>query len=74
MHFKLTSEQLKWQKEVRDFLKEVVTPELLKEVEEHEDKEPGPLEKEYKRKIAEKGWMGISWPKEYGGLEKSAVE
>jgi len=74
LHFKLTSEQLKWQKEVRDFLKEVVTPELLKEVEEHEDKEPGPLEKEYKRKIAEKGWMGISWPKEYGGLEKSAVE
>jgi len=74
MNFNLTRAQLDWQQEVRDFLKEVVTPDLRIEVEEHEDQQPGPLEKEYKRKVANKGWAGISWPKEYGGLNKTAME
>ncbi|MFB3168545.1 acyl-CoA dehydrogenase family protein [Neobacillus sp. 179-C4.2 HS] len=74
MQFHLTPEQLAWQQEVRNFLKEVVTPELLKEVEEHEDKAAGPLEREYYKRIAEKGWKAMNWSKEYGGLERTAVE
>lgn len=26
------------------------------------------------RKLAEKGWIGLSWPKRYGGQERSALE
>jgi 3-oxocholest-4-en-26-oyl-CoA dehydrogenase alpha subunit len=74
MRFQLTEGQLAWQLEIRNFLKEVITPEFLQEVEEHEDKAAGPLEQEYKRKIVEKGWAAMSWPKEYGGLGLSAVE
>lgn len=74
MQFHLTPEQLVWQLEVRNFLKEVVTPELLKEVEEHEDKTAGPLEREYYKRIAEKGWKAMNWSKEYGGLGRTAVE
>jgi 3-oxocholest-4-en-26-oyl-CoA dehydrogenase alpha subunit len=44
MRFRLTEDQLVWQQEIRNFLKEVITPEFRQEVEEHEDKAPGPLE------------------------------
>jgi alkylation response protein AidB-like acyl-CoA dehydrogenase len=74
MKFQLTEKQIQWQKEIREFLTEVITPELLQEAEEHEDKQPGPLEKEYKRKIYEKGWATINWPKEMGGLGLTAME
>lgn len=74
MNFQLTDKQLEWKQEVKEFIKEIVTPELLAEVEENEDRMPGKLEKEYKRKIAEKGWTAINWPIEYGGLGLTAVE
>lgn len=70
----LTEQQQAWQQEVRRFLQEAITPELLREVEEREDQAPGPLEREYKRKIAENRWVGLNWPKELGGLGLSTVE
>lgn len=29
---------------------------------------------EFSRSLAKKGWIGMTWPKEYGGHEKSALE
>ncbi|RFU62812.1 acyl-CoA dehydrogenase [Peribacillus saganii] len=29
---------------------------------------------EFSRKIGEKGWLGMTWPKQYGGHERSALE
>jgi hypothetical protein len=29
---------------------------------------------EFSRKIGERGWLGLTWPKEYGGHERSALE
>lgn len=74
MRFHFTQEQLDWQQEVRDFLKENVTPELLEEVNKNRQKEPGPLEREYQKKFSEKGWYSMNWPKEYGGLGKTAMD
>jgi alkylation response protein AidB-like acyl-CoA dehydrogenase len=74
MKFQLTKEQLEWQQEIRGFLHEVVTPELLQEAEDHEDKELGPLEREYRRKLIEIGWTAINWPKEMGGLGLTNME
>src|SRR5260370_2875264 len=34
----------------------------------------GPLARAFHRQMFEKGWWGIGWPKEFGGLGKSAVE
>jgi alkylation response protein AidB-like acyl-CoA dehydrogenase len=28
----------------------------------------------FRRKLAEKGWLAISWPREYGGAERSHIE
>lgn len=74
MNFRLTKQQLAWQQEVRSFIKENVTPELLAEVKETDDKQAGPLEKVFLQKVIEKGWHGLNWPKEYGGLNKGAVD
>ena len=29
---------------------------------------------DFTKKVAAKGWLGITWPKEYGGLERSHVD
>jgi len=76
MDFRLTTEQAKWREEVREFLREAVTPELEQELLERGGLEgsDGPAWQEFRRKIVERGWLGLNWPKEYGGLEKTAVE
>ncbi len=76
MDFHLTAEQGKWQEEVRDFLREAMTPEFRSELNESEGGElfRGPLEKQFWSKMAGRGWLSTNWPKEYGGLEKSAIE
>jgi hypothetical protein len=30
--------------------------------------------KEFSRKLGERGWIGMTWPKKYGGQERSALE
>ena len=29
---------------------------------------------EFSRKLGEQGWIGMMWPQEYGGRERSAIE
>ena len=36
--------------------------------------ELNPALEEFRRKLAEKGWLAISWPREYGGVESSHIE
>ncbi len=75
MDFAFTEEQLVFQKEVRAFIKEVLTPELKKELDEGSGYEGrGPAIEAYRRKLGERGWLGISWPKEYGGGGRSRLE
>ncbi len=31
-------------------------------------------DKEFSRKVAERGWIAMTWPKQYGGHERSALE
>ncbi|WP_342042829.1 hypothetical protein [Bacillus sp. OTU2372] len=38
MRFQLTEEQLTWQQEIREFLREIITPELLLEAEVNQGK------------------------------------
>jgi len=63
MDFGFTPEQDAWRKEVRDFLAQELPHEDPAVVERGLDGvSPG-----FSRKIAEKGWIGLSWPKECGG-------
>lgn len=75
MNIELTTQQRALQMEVREYMKTVMTPELLEEMKIPEFKEGGGPEfrRQYARMGAD-GWIGLSWSKELGGKELSAVE
>ncbi|OGA43233.1 MAG: hypothetical protein A3G24_11245 [Betaproteobacteria bacterium RIFCSPLOWO2_12_FULL_62_13] len=75
MDFGFTPEQEALRREVGAFIAEHVTPEVVAEMEGHNEgllgvtrgTSRGPAVRELFRKIGERGWLGISYPKEYGG-------
>lgn len=74
MDFAYTPEQETLREGVRQFIAENVTPEILAEVEESGVRSRGPKTREMYQKVADKGWIGISWPKEYGGQGGSRID
>lgn len=68
---KFTSEQNEFRKEVRAFLE--------KEREEGSfrtsaDSWMSGYSEEFSAKLGQQGWIGMTWPKEYGGQERSAID
>ena len=70
----LSEEDLAWRDEVRAFIAENVNDELRREHAHEDENGRGPLVSEFHRKLGERGWNATNWPKEYGGLETSAVQ
>lgn len=73
MDFELDAGQRAWLAEVREFLQHNVTAELRTELAEHDLEVPDGEVARFRRKIGEKGWFGLNWPREYGGLGLGAV-
>ena len=73
MDFDLDAEQSAWLAEVREFLRDNVTPALRAELAAHDLEYRGGEVAAFRRKIGEKGWFGLNWPPEYGGLGLGAV-
>ncbi len=75
MNIELTTGQKALQREVREYMKTVMTPELLEEMKDDDLREGGGPEfrKQYARMGAD-GWIGLSWSKALGGGELSHVE
>ena len=67
MEFELTEEQKILQKSAADFLKKEYPKDLVRHLEETDEK----YSPELWRKMAELGWMGLHLPEEYGGTEWS---
>src|SRR5207247_250652 len=55
-------------------LQKAVTPALVAEMRQAGNEGDGRLARAFHRKMFERGWWAIGWPKEFGGLGKSAVE
>src|SRR5689334_6100778 len=68
MDFELDSDQRAWRDEVRAFLRENVTADLFRERAERGFEHPGGHLAAFRKKVGEKGWWGLNWPTEYGGL------
>ena len=71
MRFTFTKEQDEFRQKIRDFLRAeleagVFYPRSASLV--------GLPSREFSLKMAEKGWMGLTWPKQYGGQGRSYVE
>ncbi len=72
MEIALTSEQEALKRELRGYFAELATPEYLAEISGGEG--GGPLYGKVLRQLGADGWLGIGWPKEYGGQGRSAIE
>lgn len=71
MNFGFTETQRKFREEVRAFLEEELSKGSFRV------RSNGWVEgysPEFSRKVAERGWIGITWPKEYGGQGRSYVD
>ena len=74
MDFGYTGEQEDLRQQVQKFIGDNVSQDLLDEMEGGEEGGRGPQYRELVKKVADKGWIGISWPKEYGGQSGSRID
>ncbi len=74
MDFELSDEEQAFEKEVVAFLEANASPEVMDDNPEHLSQTvETPAKRAFMRKLAEQGWLGMSWPKEYGGQERSGI-
>jgi len=75
MKLAFSAEHEKLRKDLRAYFKKMMTPELKEELR-HDFKGEGggPLWKQTMRQLGKDGWIGLGWPKAYGGMEKGPME
>ncbi len=73
MRIELTAEQQQFERDIYNYLKENVPPGLSEERLKYVEGD-GPICKQFIRQLGEDGWMGIGWPKEYGGQDRTPIE
>jgi len=71
MNFEFTEEQEKFRQEVKDFLEDEIKQGTF---------QPGcdawiqGYSPEFTKKVSQKGWIGLTWPEEYGGKGRSHID
>ncbi|MEJ2719173.1 MAG: acyl-CoA dehydrogenase family protein [Deltaproteobacteria bacterium] len=65
MDFGYTQDEKQFRQKLGDFLDQHLTEDIARQ--NWEDKGVGPEGREFSRKLAAFGFLGMSWPKEYGG-------
>ena len=74
MDFDLGPEELKFKEEVQTFLESVASPEIFDpQGEQLSQTVDTPAKRRFIQQLGENGWLGMSWPKEYGGKEIEGV-
>ena len=71
MDFKFTEEQEKFRKEVRDFLEGEINQGTFQPSCDAWIQGYSP---EFTKKVSRKGWIGLTWPKQYGGQARSHTD
>ena len=71
MDFRFTDEQEAFRDEVRAFLDDTLTEDFWDE--QRTTRKPG-WSPEFSRAAAERGWLGIAWPVEFGGQARGKIE
>ena len=74
MQYDFSPEQVAWRDEIRAFIRANITPALLDEQREAGNEGKGPLAQEFIVKLRDRGYWGLAWPAEYGGLGRSAID
>ena len=74
MELQLTAAQNDWREEVTDFLDAELPARFEKSTEWCEDEDFWAFATAFTRKVSAKGWIGLTWPTEYGGLARPPVD
>ena len=75
MDFGFSEENERFRAAIRSFIVDHVTPGILQEMRDGTAGVGiGPLTRELILKIGERGWIGMSWPKEYGGQDADIID
>ncbi len=72
MHLAYTREQEALQHELRSYYRSLLTPETKEAL--HRGHGTGETMRAVVRQMGKDGWLGIGWPREYGGQGRSQVE
>jgi alkylation response protein AidB-like acyl-CoA dehydrogenase len=72
MEIGYTEEQQALRRELRDYYSNLLTPEVEEELAQSNGIGPGP--RRITKQMAADGWLGIGWPKQWGGQGRSAIE
>jgi len=72
MRLVYTPEQLALRDELRAYFKQLLPPEVAAEI--HFGESGGQMYRKVIRQMGSDGWLGIGWPKEFGGQGRSPVE
>ena len=74
MDFEFTPEQLEFVKDVEQFLDDNYDPEVFDVTRENMAQiVDTPKRRAFMAKLGEQGWLGITWPEEYGGQDGDGV-
>jgi 3-oxocholest-4-en-26-oyl-CoA dehydrogenase alpha subunit len=75
MQIAFTEEQEQLRRELREYFSTLMTPEVQEQMSSGEGEYGGgDLYKRLVRQMGQDGWLGIGWPTEYGGQNRSMME
>ncbi|MCZ7526300.1 MAG: acyl-CoA dehydrogenase family protein [Acidimicrobiia bacterium] len=75
MHIAYTPEQEALRAELREYFAGLMTPEVQEELASGRGEYGGgELYRKLVRRMGEDGWLGIGWPREYGGQQRTMME
>ena len=72
MYIGYTPEQNELRRELRAYYDQLLTPDLVRELAHSEG--IGPVSRSVVLQMAADGWLGIGWPKEYGGQGRGFID
>src|SRR5947207_2912746 len=73
MRIDYSPEQLALRNQLRDYFTGIMTKDLVAEITGSAEG-GGPLYHKALRKMGTDGWLGVGWPKEYGGQGRTPIE
>src|SRR5688572_4238709 len=77
MDFRFTAEEEAFRTEVKEFLKTELKPGWDSDFDSESElgvEVQGQFAKDFNKKLAERNWLAIAWPKEYGGMAASVMQ
>jgi 3-oxocholest-4-en-26-oyl-CoA dehydrogenase alpha subunit len=73
MDFIFSNEEEELRATIQSFIAEHLTDDVLQELTEARDGGEVPKARAFLKMIGDRGWMGLSWPKEHGGQGRSCI-